>query len=560
MTDTFRPRDPETLPLDHDLLRWIPVDAKRVLEVGRRAGALAEAFALKHPGAEYVGLVEEGPVTGSVSGYTRLVIHADGPGGDLKKLGVKPKTVDALVLTHVYPAGDIKRLASLLAPGGAVIVAVPNLSYWAYVREILRGRLVVSEGHSQPLSRSGVQQWFEQAGLKVADMKAGSEAQTKRAEADSFLTALKPALDHAGINPQVFAAEANAARFIARGGVEAVKPMLLHAMMLQPVAAVNDVRIIQPCDAVGSFPGVRVVLETGHVTTGRASLAEDRVFIAHRPIHRYAKPELLKWLVKNDYVIVTEFDDHPMRWPEIEQNNYLSFIAAHGVQTSTEPLGEYFRTHNPEVKVFPNAIAALPPLPEKPAGPVRLFFGALNREEDWAPLLPALNEVLAKAGDAHIDIVHDQKLFDALETERKTFTPTCGHGEYLALLAKADIALLPLEDNLFNRMKSDLKWLEAAATGAVALASPVVYDSVIRHSKTGMMFKTPKEFREQLETLIRDRKLRHKIRAQAYEEVKAKRLLSAQARTRYEWYRSLLARKAELTEGLKTRVPELFEG
>lgn len=550
---------------DADLLRWIPADAARVLEIGAVPGGLAGAFGQRRPGVEVVGVVASLPAEGEAEGYARLV-QGGAESLDIARAKFKKQSFHAIVLHEPCSSAALRRLAELLAPGGAVVMSVPNLGYWRNLLELLRGRL----GHGligpdTPLfhaTREGAFALCRDAGLQIADMKpwypAGPDG-AETAEAEAFLKAAAALRELAGVQAEVLAAEARAPRFVLRATAEPVRPLLLHAMQLTPVAAVNDVRVLLPGEAVGSFPGVRPVYEVARITTGNARLAEDRVCVIQRPIHRYARPEVLKWLVRNDYLIVTEFDDHPMRWPEIEENRYLTLTAAHGVQTSTEPLAAFFRAHNPEVKVFANAVAALPPLTERPAGPVRLFFGALNREEDWKPILPELNAALAKSKDAAIDVIHDRALFDALETERKTFTPTCGHEAYLARLAAADIALMPLADTEFNRMKSDLKWLEAAACGAVALASPVVYGAAVRHGKTGMIYDSPKAFAKHLDSLIRDRRLRAKIRENAHEAVAQERMLWQQARARHDWYRSLVARRTELTEGLKARVPELFE-
>ena len=105
-----------------------------------------------------------------------------------------------------------------------------------------------------------------------------------------------------------------------------------------------------------------------------------------------------------------------------------------------------------------------------------MFFGALNREQDWSPFMPTINAVAAMAGERlKFQVVHDQSFFDALETPHKTFTPTCDYETYLRILGGSDISFMPLADTPFNRAKSDLKFIEAAACRVAALASSVVY-------------------------------------------------------------------------------------
>ena len=190
---------------------------------------------------------------------------------------------------------------------------------------------------------------------------------------------------------------------------------------------------------------------------------------------------VIRGLLSEGWVIVTEFDDHPDHFGMLDADDQLAFRGVHAVQTSTPALAAILRTLNPEVAVFPNMIRALPDVRNfREPQVLTLFFGALNRERDWAPLMPVLNEVAEKAGERlRFCVVHDQGFFDALRTPHKQFTPTCDYDTYMALLGQCEISLMPLEDTPFNRAKSDLKFIEAGACRAASLASHVVYaDSI----------------------------------------------------------------------------------
>ena len=90
---------------------------------------------------------------------------------------------------------------------------------------------------------------------------------------------------------------------------------------------------------------------------------------------------------------MTEFDDHPDYFGMLNEKDQFAFRGVHAVQTSTPALAAVLRTLNPEVMVFPNTIRVLPEVRNflDPQA-LTLFFGALNRERDWAPLMPVLNE------------------------------------------------------------------------------------------------------------------------------------------------------------------------
>ena len=94
--------------------------------------------------------------------------------------------------------------------------------------------------------------------------------------------------------------------------------------------------------------------------------------------------------------------------------------------------------------------------------------------------------VAEKAGERlRFSVVHDQRFFEALHTPHKQFTPTCDHDTYMNLLGQSEIAFMPLGDTPFNRAKSDLKFIEAAACRVASLASPIVYADSIEDGRTG---------------------------------------------------------------------------
>ena len=72
-------------------------------------------------------------------------------------------------------------------------------------------------------------------------------------------------------------------------------------------------------------------------------------------------------------------------------------------------------------------------------------------------------------------MLHDEAFFQALDTPHKKFDPMTDYAGYLRMLGAAEIAFMPLADTPFNRAKSDLKFIEAAAARVAALASDVVY-------------------------------------------------------------------------------------
>ena len=117
---------------------------------------------------------------------------------------------------------------------------------------------------------------------------------------------------------------------------------------------------------------------------------------------------------------------------------------------------------------------------------------------------------------------------------------------------------MPLKDNEFNRSKSDLKFIECAGNGAVALASPVVYANTIQEGKTGFIYRDEREFSNKLNLLIKNKNLRRMVAEKAYDYVRAERLMSQHYEERLDWYRDLLERLPELTEEAAKRLEKFI--
>jgi glycosyltransferase involved in cell wall biosynthesis len=237
------------------------------------------------------------------------------------------------------------------------------------------------------------------------------------------------------------------------------------------------------------------------------------------------------------------------------------FRGVHAVQVSTEPLAAAIRPHNPELVVFANALEALPPptcFPAQGGGPLRLFFGALNREADWAPWIGALNRVFAAAPESwQVEVVHDRAFFDALQLPSRHFTPTCNYATYRQVMGSCHIAFLPLADTPFNRCKSDLKALEAGGHGLAILASPVVYAGSLRDGETGRLFTMDAQLEAIFQGWLEDPAAAQAMGQRARQWVAGSRLQQHQAPEREAWYRSLWERREKLTAQLFERVPEL---
>lgn len=557
--------------VEREILARIPRRSRRIVDVGCGTGALGAALRSFDPSIEIVGIDADADAAAAARGHLDRVLA-----GDIEAVAPEriadPATVDCIVYGDLLqrlrdPWGVLRGHAPLLAPGGLMVASVPNFQNFRTIRDLVTGKWgyrrsgIADIAHLRFFTRDGALILFRQAGLKILSVEshgvpdAGAEDEHRR-----LVEAIEPLLRHLGIETRAFSALSAAARHTIVAGRAEPSRLLVQAIMRPPAGGLTDVRIADPLEAMASEPGIVTAAEVNQAHVALEPAIHDRILIWQRPFLNVARDaRKIGRLIQRGYVVVVEIDDNPYhRETRYDVDEHFTFRGVHALQTSTEPLASVVSPYNPTCTVVRNQISHLPGFPDLGGRRgTRIFFGAFNRQQDWAPLMPAINRLLAARPDVSVDVVYDRAFFDALETTSKSFRPMVDYPTYGSRLAQADIALLPLADTPFNRTKSDLKFIESAAHGAVALASPVVYSASLVDGETGLLFGDETEFADRLEALITDRGLRHRLAGQAYAYVAQHRLLAQHYPAQLAWYRSLLARRAELNEALFARAPEI---
>ncbi|MBK1623198.1 glycosyltransferase [Afifella marina] len=517
------------------LAAQLPITARRVLLAGRPVPGLEALLRARNPKI----VIER--VDGAAPSAD---MPSDAPRDNTAPYDTGPYDAAALVAdTPEEAEAALKALAPRVSNEGVCALLVPNRFFWPRLQAFLAGKKEDAPGG---FDLEDLQEMAKRAGAplaRIVAIQAGPRLSEETAKA------LRPLCAALQVDGEMALRRLAASHFTTQTRPRR-KPERTIRVTGAPLASKPDamaiVRMQAPLAALGTLPDFeigqvlpapRIVLRPGEEKRG--------VFIWQRPIlTRQGSLASYRSILQTHKLLVVEFDDHPMRWPAIAENDHLTFRAAHAVRTSTEKMAEIIREWNPNVFVSPNQIEALPPFrPVEPRqGPVRLLFAALNRKEDWAPYIDAVNEVVFRYGPEklRVDVVFDRAFFDAVKAEDKHYQPVLPFREYKALLSKADIAWLPLEDNLFNRCKSDLKFIECGAYSVAVVASPVIYGDVVRHGETGLLYKSAKQLREHLRALIEDREQRGKIARAAYEEVASRRMRTYHASGEAAWFTELL--------------------
>lgn len=550
-----------------DLLGLVPVHARSVLEVGCGAGALGAAFRQVNPLARLYGIEPRADRVERARLHldTVLALPLDADLAPHRHLfpaeGIDCIVYDGVLDRIADPEGLLRQHLAVLAADGVVLIRVANGEHWRLTEQLLRGTLddpgARDGARCRRSSRDAWRRLLGGAGLEAAAEISGETADDP--DHAAFLAAMAPSLTRLGIDAAAFGQRTAPATQTWRAQRAARPTLNIMHTMLSPVGGVSHVRVIEPVAALTSEPSLRLAT-VNPLDLPEPGVDEPGIFIFHRPL-LVGESGLarVRTLLAQGWLVVCEFDDHPGYIPVLQRPDVQNFRAVHAIQASTEPLAEVLREINPEVAVFPNAVARLPP-PANHANPdtLTMIFAGLNRESEWPPYVDALNAVARAVGQRlRFQIVNDRGLFDALRTAHKSYTPLCDYETYRRLLASSEISFMPLADTPFNRCKSDLKFIEAASARVAALASPVVYGDVVEDGRTGLLFATPEELERQLTKLVESPALCRDIGDAARAHVMGSRMLAYQAPARAAWYHALWARREELNRTLLERVPEL---
>ncbi|WP_101103540.1 methyltransferase domain-containing protein [Macromonas bipunctata] len=557
-----------------DLLARVPLDARHILEVGCGNGNFARAVLARQPQAAYVGVELFAQAAQEAQGVLSHVVVGDvEQSATLKTLDQicdgQSGGFDALVLGDVLehlrdPWQVLAQLRERTVLGGTAVACVPNVAHWSLLQQQLCGRWDYAEQglldrtHLRFFTLETLLDLFRHAGWTVVDAapRVLWPEQTQAA-----LKRFLPLAQALGRDPKLMQRDLSAFQWVVRAvNGPAPAPLRVTALSMKKTAGVSEARIDYPLTALATRPGVRTLWRENALALPPGG--QPGVVVLHRQFLNH--PDMCRHvdaLAQRGWVVVSDMDDDPHHWREFVDSGFYAYRGVHAVSVSTEPLAEMVRQWNPNVQVFGNAMLALPVRPERPlnqAQPLRVFFGALNRGPDWDAVRDGVLAAVVELGQqVQWVVVHERAVFDALPTEvSKEFYPTLAHDRYMQVLASCDVALLPLNDTPFNRLKSDLKLVECCAAGVVPVCSPVVYGDVPAHAEIAVLARTPQQWQQALLDLCRQPQELARRRALGLDYVKRQRMHSQQVTAREAWYRQLLAQQPVLEAQRQARVTD----
>lgn len=197
--------------------------------------------------------------------------------------------------------------------------------------------------------------------------------------------------------------------------------------------------------------------------------------------------------------------------------------------TTTDVLADELKKYVPEVYINRNTASeemvqlsreALLTAKTKDKSVVRIgyFSGSITHNADIEMILPALVEILEQYEETELHLAGEVDLPEELRKYRDRIvqTPFGDWRKLPQLIADVDINLAPLEDTIFNRAKSENKWVEAALVKVATIASDTgAFHDCIENGQTGVLCSSLQEWRAGLQRLITDEIYRKRLAEQA---------------------------------------------
>ncbi len=280
---------------------------------------------------------------------------------------------------------------------------------------------------------------------------------------------------------------------------------------------------------------------------GSDAVIIQREFPRNLPVY-----EKIHQIANDHYIpIIYDLDDLlfnlPETHPERQAMDYTAallpmlsaLMQADLVTVSTGKLRETLLDFNENIQVLPNYLDdnlwrfKEPHKPGVDGKPVIIgYMGSASHTPDLEMIAPVLLDLLGHYGERLLVRIWGTELPEALRDHPQvswTPAPTNNYREFAAYFQQeqADIFVAPLADNLFNRCKSGLKYLEYSALGTPGVYSNLDgYAGLITDGEDGFLAESPAEWKENLVRLIEEPALREQMGAKARHTVEAGWLLS----------------------------------
>jgi len=192
-----------------DVLKMMPNNLKRVVEVGCSSGSLAKAYVGVNPDCHYTGIEIDAEYAEVARQFCREVVSGNIEHFEEEKfLKLFPSDcwIFGDVLEHLYdPWALLKRIRPQLAPDAQIIACIPNAQHWSIQVSLNCGQFryqdqgLMDRTHIRWFTRITMIEMFASSGYKIIEAGARTFDEPNR---EKILPSIRAMALASGADPQ----------------------------------------------------------------------------------------------------------------------------------------------------------------------------------------------------------------------------------------------------------------------------------------------------------------------------------------------------------------------
>jgi SAM-dependent methyltransferase len=206
-----------------DLLRFMPPDLRRIVEVGCSSGALAREYKKLNPGCYYTG-IEIAPEFAELARRHCDSVHVldieDASEAYLRESLGADGWIFGDALEHLRdPWSLLERIRRIVPSTGCVVACIPNAQHWSVQARLSAGLFryepsgLLDRTHLRWFTRITIVEMFHGAGFKIV---AGVPRILNEPQRETVLPAIRTMASSLGIDPEQAVTDALALQYVVR--------------------------------------------------------------------------------------------------------------------------------------------------------------------------------------------------------------------------------------------------------------------------------------------------------------------------------------------------------
>lgn len=203
----------QTLKYDHhtpELLNLIPIQSKKIVEVGCSSGALAREFKKISTENHWLGIEIDSAYAELAKEYCDRIITLDiesAPESFWEETKNSDCWIFGDVLEHLKdPWAILKKIRSNLSKTGSVVACIPNAQHWSLQAKLNIGDFryveigLLDKTHLRWFTRQTIIEMFDQSGFQI---EAGAPRIFEEPDREAYIPIIAQMAKISGMDPQI---------------------------------------------------------------------------------------------------------------------------------------------------------------------------------------------------------------------------------------------------------------------------------------------------------------------------------------------------------------------